>query len=347
MGDVFDEEVVRCENCGSYSVEDGYEMHLCKECRKKLSKRSIPKAIILCFIVIMMILGLSLMMSIKDFNLAILREKSNESIEDKNYDAAIKQYEELHKEYPDNRRYSIRLLELYYYGDYIKDACNLYDSLVGVKMEKTLIKRAVKIMDNIEKYYVYHDDVYNEVSKIKDTEDADVKVLELVSDYVTKNGIHSDYCASSVFIDSLICKEKYDEALNYCSEIISNGNEEFNYAYYQLGVINVALGNEKGAEEAINHLLSRNNDSVYAKIIQSRLELKKKNYKKAFELAEKAYNLNPNNDRACLNLAVAYYYNGDKEQAEISYDECYDNVNKTSEELNWLDNVFSGKVVLD
>ena len=67
------------------------------------------------------------------------------------------------------------------------------------------------------------------------------------------------------------------------------------------------------------------------------------NVNTAFELAEKAYNLNPNNDRACLNLAVAYYYNGDKEQAENSYD----NVHITREELNWLDNVFSGKVVLD
>lgn len=347
MENVHDENEVRCERCGSLAVEEGYDMQLCCECRKELSRRPIPKSIIISFIGIIGILVLSLIMSTKDIDLAKSGNKLEDTLNNKNYISAIKGYEALHNEYPGNDSYSIKLLELYYNADRIDDAFKLYQSLAGMRLEKSLADRANRVLDNIEKYYSYNKDSHDEVSKLVNEENSGEKILDFINNYVLTNGISSDYYASSIFIDSLICKENYEEALKYCNELISQNNEEFNYIYYQLGIVSVALGNEEKANEVINYLLSKNNESFYARIIESRLELKRKDYKKAFELAEEAYNLDPKNDRVCINLSIANHYNGDDEEAKVFLNELYDDSNVSLDEIEWLDNVIAGKIILD
>ena len=49
MENVHDKNEVRCERCGSLAVEEGYDMQLCCECRKELSRRPIPKSIIIFY----------------------------------------------------------------------------------------------------------------------------------------------------------------------------------------------------------------------------------------------------------------------------------------------------------
>lgn len=110
-----------CKCCGSPIVQDGYNLELCEECRKKLSKRPIPKKFLFLAAGILIILVISLFKFPGYINAGIEFKRAEKAIDEHKYVTAMNYYENVVDE---NSKYEnkIKLMELYYYNGYISEA---------------------------------------------------------------------------------------------------------------------------------------------------------------------------------------------------------------------------------
>ena len=326
-----------CKCCGSLIVEEGYNYDLCESCRDKLSKRPIPKKFLLMAIGIIVILIISLMKFPSYLNEGLNFKKATKAIKEGNYVTAMNYYEELVDNGFDSYENKIELAELYYYNDYISDAYDIYESLAGISMDKVLVNKAEKIMNKIEKYYIYGDELYYELEKLED--DTDDSLLELIKPYV--ENYPSEVCGTSTLIDIYMDKNMFEEAKVLAERIVSE-NQDYYYGKYQLASIYIELGEYENCSSIISEMLDFNKESIYAYISQSKIELKKGNNKEGLNIAEEAFNLDPYNIEVLMNLALAYHCNDMIEERDSIYDYCVENELVVESERNYYDSIFLG-----
>lgn len=324
-----------CKCCGNPIVQEGYNLELCEECRKKLSKRPIPKKFLFLAVGIFIILVISLFKFPSYITEGIKFKGAEKAITQHEYVTAMNYYENVINE---SSKYEnkIKLMELYYYNGYISEAYNIYDSLVGEKLDEENYNKATKIINNIEKYYMYKDELYNKVSEVED-KDYD-KLLELIKPYIDNDP--EEICGASTVIDIYMDKKMFNEAKPIAEKIVSE-NPDYDYGKYELSLIYIELGEYDKALKLAEDLFYFNKESIYGYVCKSKVELKKGNNENGLIIAEEACKLDPYNSFASTNLALAYHYNGMIEERDSIYQYCLEN--KFIEEDNYLKSIFSGE----
>lgn len=332
------EEIVGgCKCCGSLMIEEGYNLDLCKPCRDKLSKRPIPKKFLLIGIGIIAILISSLLKFPSYLDEGGNFINATKAIKEKNYITAMNYYEELVNNSFDGYENKIELAELYYYNDYISDAYDIYNSLAGISMDVALVNRCENIMNKIEKYYIYKDDLYYALEESEDK--SDDALLEIIKPYVESD--LSEVCGISTIIDIYINKGMFEEAKVLAEEVVSN-NPDYYYGKYQLASIYIEIGEYDNCTKIIDKMFDFNKQSIYGYVSKSKIELKKGNNEEALIVAEEACDLDPYNTDALMNLALAYHYNDMTEERDSIYDYCVENELILESERNYYESIFLG-----
>lgn len=332
-----EEKTGGCKCCGSLMIEEGYNYDLCESCRDKLSKRPIPKKFLLIAIGIIAILIISLMKFPSYLDEGVNFKKATKAIKEGNYITAMNYYEKLLDNGFDSYKNKIELAELYYYNDYVSDAYYIYDSLAGVSMDKVLVNKAERIMDKIEKYYIYGDELYYAVEDLED--ESDDALLELIKPYVDSDP--SEVCGASTLIDIYIDKNMFEEAKTLAEKVVSE-NQDYYYGKYQLASIYIELGEYDNCSSIVDEMFDFNKESIYAYISKSKIELKKGNNEQGLIFAEEACDLDPYNTEALMNLALAYHYNDMTEERDSIYDYCVENELILESDSDYYKSIFLG-----
>lgn len=324
-----------CKCCGSPVVQEGYNLELCEECRKKLSKRPIPKKFLFLAAGILIILVISLFKFPGYINAGIEFKRAEKAIDEHKYVTAMNYYENVVDE---NSKYEnkIKLMELYYYNGYISEAYDIYESLVGEKIDEEYYNKATKIMNDVEKYYIYKDELYDKVNEVEDG-DSD-KLLELIKPYVDSDP--KEICGASTIIDIYMDKKMFNEAKPIAERIVSE-NPDYDYGKYELSLIYIELGEYDKALNVAEDLFYSNKESIYGYVCKSKAELKKGNNQNGLIIAERACKLDPYNSFAATNLVLAYHYNGMIEERDSMYQYCLES--EFIEKDNYLKSIFSGE----
>lgn len=204
------------------------------------------------------------------------------------------------------------------------------------KIDEEYYNKATKIMNNIEKYYIYKDELYDKVNEVEDG-DSD-KLLELIKPYVDSDP--KEICGASTIIDIYMDKKMFNEAKPIAERIVSE-NPDYDYGKYELSLIYIELGEYDKALNVAKDLFYSNKESIYGYVCKSKAELKKGNNENGLIIAERACKLDPYNSFAATNLALAYHYNGMIEERDSMYQYCIES--EFVEKDNYLKSIFSGE----
>lgn len=327
------EERGGCKCCGSPIIQEGYNLDLCEECRNNLAKRPIPKKFAFLAAGILVILVISLLKFPSYLNAGVEFKKAQKAIDNRNYVTAMNYYEKTVDE-DANYENKIQLMELYYYNGYISEAYDIYESLVGKELKEDSYDRATEVMENMEKYYIYKDELYDKANGIEEPD----KLLQLIKPYVDSDP--EEVCGASTLIDIYLEKKMFNEAKSIAERIVSE-NPDYDYGKYQLASIYIELGEYDKVLSIAEDLFALNRESIYGYVCKSKAELKKGNNEEGLSIAEKACKLDPYNSFANINLALAYHYNGMIEERDEMYDYCVES--GFIEEDNYIKSIFLGK----
>ncbi len=313
-----EQQVSGCKNCGSFNIERGYKLELCASCRKKLAKRPISKGIYIICIPVIIVMVISLIKFPSALSLAVQMERGDIAVDNKKYVTAMNYYEELYKKYPDDFNINYKLMNAYYYNNYITDLYNTYDKLIGKEADEEIVIKTTKLLEEVNGYYSFSDGLYEKLS-VLDNDASDEELLSVLEPYLEKNTseFYGAYCLFNIYMDM----ERYDDARDIMYRII-NSNMHFHYRYIMNSKMYTELYRYEDAINFANKMFSVNSESVDAYAALARVELKRKNNVEGLELAKKAYDLDNYNIDACINLALAYHYNNMTNERDNLYDFC-------------------------
>jgi len=86
-----------CQNCLSPDIEEGYNVDLCADCRKKLSKRSFPLWVIIFSLIILAATVFSLVRLPSVVSTAVAFSRGEKAAKEKNYITAANEYKKVQK----------------------------------------------------------------------------------------------------------------------------------------------------------------------------------------------------------------------------------------------------------
>ncbi len=313
FGNVVNEELI-CKNCASFTIETGYELALCKECRTILSRRPFPIWIKIFFLIVIIILAIALLKFPLTIASAIDYERGSKAEEERKYISALREYKKVADRYPDSIPVLAKMFIAYFKNGKVIEASNTLKTIEGRDLSDTkLLKQVNDTIAMMNSFYDYNKQLLEILEQQKtDKVDLTLSKLKLYTEKNPKDSLGYVHLGNALFDMG-----KYLEAKDmYLNALAINPNLYFvrlNIAsvYRQIGEIDKAI-------TECNKVLEQNAESVAAYCSLSRIELKRHKYKSALELAQKAYNLDEKNLSAVDTLALAYHYtNMTKERDQL------------------------------
>ncbi|NLK95330.1 MAG: tetratricopeptide repeat protein [Clostridiales bacterium] len=337
MENQYENEGHVCKNCGSYEVQDGYDLNLCRDCRKILAKRPIPRKILLFLLPVLLVVVISLFKFPASIESALQLKRAEIAESNKEYVTAMKYYEKLSDEYPEDIRIKYKLMNAYYYNNYPTDIYNTYEGLIGKEDTELMVSTITALLDKTNKYYSFSDELYSKLESLEDI--SDENLLKVIRPFVDKNPneIYGAYYVYDIYMDM----GKYNEAKSIINRVMEK-HPDFYYGYILQSNVYTELGDYEKALESAKTLFSVNSESVDSYASMAKVELKRKNNEKGLELAKKAYELDSRNSEGCLTLALAYHYNNMLSERDELYSRCKELGYVDEHSLEFYDSIFSG-----
>lgn len=143
-----------CENCGSETVERGYDLKLCPKCRETLANRPFPAwiKVMLGIIAILLVLALARFPDSLKAGIAFERGKRAEIVGD--YARAAIEYKKVVAKFPNSALSLARLGIAYYRAGHFQEAADIFDKISGRETSKELadeVNRAIEEMESMIK----------------------------------------------------------------------------------------------------------------------------------------------------------------------------------------------------
>jgi len=299
------EKAYGCRNCSSPIIEEGYEAELCKDCREKFAKRPLPIWVKGFFILILSIVIIALSKFPKSISSGVAFEKGLKAEMETRYITASKEYEKAAKEYPDSVLVQARLFIAYAKSGKIREADNTYKLIEGRDVsDRELLNDVTSTMDELDAQYAYSTEL-SEIVKKGENENSEITLKKLV-EYCQRKP--DDLLGLTYLGNIYFDMDRYQEAKEVYLKI-SEINPNLDISRLTLASVYRQTGEFDKAIEECNKVLKKNIESVSAYAAMARIELKRHNYKKALEIAEKAYNLNKEDLDAINTLTIAFHYN--------------------------------------
>lgn len=272
---------------------------------RKLFRNRLPLWFIIFSIVIMLAVGLlfAWLPAVAESRQAYGR--GLEAEKEKKYVSAIREYKKAEKLFPFTTGVYVRLGVSYYYNGQIKEAGEVFDSIVEKRAGRKLTAEANAVVKKINSMYYMSEELGKILSgygkeELEKTRD---KLLQYSSRY--PDDVLGLFYTGNIYFDL----EKYSLAAEYFNKVITSQPEFFS-AYLNLAATYRELGKYQEAEESCQRVLEYNIESVPAYVALSKTEQKQGNYTKFLEYAQKAYSIDSTDESAAANLSAAYHFNG-------------------------------------
>ncbi|MEQ8155238.1 MAG: tetratricopeptide repeat protein [Clostridiaceae bacterium] len=330
-----------CENCGSLCIEENYKFKLCKECRDKLSKRTIPIQIKLVSILLIMIILFSLSKFLHSINMGVEYERGLRAEEALKYETALNHYINVVKEYPESDKALVRLYVAYYNCGRIEEAFNVYDQIAespaSNNMKKILVDEVNETTDKLDTYYCPTQELYDKLIGLKNPKTEDI--INILKPAVDKNPdeVYGAYYLANLYFDM----KNYTEAGQVLSKVISR-YPDFSPGYMLQAAVCRELGKYEEAVEYCNKELEHNVEDIGAYINLSKIELKQGNNAKGLEYAKMAYEIDNKDPYIAATLAMAYHFNNMFSERDKYYKIYQDSNIKDEYTDNLLKSIFDG-----
>lgn len=295
-----------CKNCGSDTIEEGYKLNLCKDCRDKLSKRPIPASIKLVFLIIIGLVIYSSMRFPTTIKGALAYERGEQAEAQKKYTTALNEYKKAYEQYNISSNIKAKLIICQYYIGNYDNVVDLLIEIEGDVIESDkLYAQLDKISIELQDIYALDDQLNNFMNMIEN-DPADIKIQKLV-EYIDSHP-NSNNMAAYILSDLYCNQANYEQAKKYM-EIMLRQHPYNQYALLCMAAIERELENYDSAIDICNHILSINIESASAYAALAKIELKRFEDKKGLEYIKKAYELDSNNIAIMEILAETYHYN--------------------------------------
>ncbi|WP_343689734.1 tetratricopeptide repeat protein [Chitinophaga sp.] len=272
-----------CFQCNSPDYEPGYQVKLCKTCRKRFSRYPLKKNILLGAIGLGILFALSLYKFPSQYKAAITYEKGIAFADNREFMSAENAFIAVLRVHPAHEKSKVHLLTAYYYNNKTGEALQLL-----AQLDKN---PAYKINPELE----------DEVETVREMwlkDKGQEQLFNTASGYFSDNRFHE--------ADSLFKKIIRDNPTNFRASSL-----------YCIG-----LRQEKKYKEAlteVNRVLSYNHQLPQALAEKAVILLMLKKDKEALALAEQTSQSNPFYNTGWFTLGVARYCNNDIEGAMEAY----------------------------
>jgi|GEM_PF-5685306 len=272
-----------CFQCYSPDYEPGYQVKLCKSCRKRFSRYPLKKNILLGAIMLSIIFALSLYRFKTHYKAAISYEKGVDFADKREFISAENAFGYTRRLYPEHEKTLVHLATACFYNDKLREAEDLLNRLdreVIYRSNENLFEESETIRELVYKYDQQFRAMRNAEQYYQDNQlrEADSAFKKIIRENPT------NWTASILLSATLRREKQFKEALSECERTLSYNHQ-----------LPEAL-----AEKAVVLLM-----------------LKKD--KEALTIAEQAAAFAPSLSSVWFSLAAARYCNNDKDGAMEAY----------------------------
>lgn len=316
-------------------------MPLCPECRKELSKIKTPNWLKLMTAAILVVFAASLVKFPKNLMIAVHYERAKAADKNLMYVTAVKEYEKVIEGYDDTTDLLARLYMGYRsIGEHGK-AEKVIEKISGRKSENLKLVDEVNAYNEIlENYYYPDEEFYNILQHTLENND---EAIDKIKQYLTvkKDRVFAYYMLANLLMD----KGELEEAKNtMLTGITYTNRRHYPEGNQLLAAINREMGNYEAAINLCEANLKFNNEDFNAYASMARTELKRKDDKKALELAQKAYSIKDDSGYILATLSLCYHYNNMLEERD-KYHEAFKNCESKDEyNLELLQGIYTGNI---
>lgn len=270
----------------------------------QVAKKKVPlwMKLVMLFVLALLITFITLFPSV--LKAAVSYERGLEAQRDGRHSTAIKEYEEVLKQFPDSASIMARLAISYFYNERISECSELLDRIAGKEVSGSLSRQVNKIVEKMDSTY-YEGKELNKALELYGQEELE-KTAGKLAEYLSANGndVMGIFHMANINFDM----GRYAEAERLYIKAVGL-QPEFYSAYLNLAAVYREQGQLEKAAECCNKVLESNKEHPQAFAALSKIELKGNNAGAALEYAEKAYEYDSGDLHIISNLCLAYHYN--------------------------------------
>jgi len=277
-----------------------------------VAKKPVPLWIKLALLFIIAVLISSIILFPSALKAGIAYEQGWSAQKDGRHSTAIKEYEQVLKQFPESTSILARLAISYFYNERIDECSELLDRIAGKKVSKSLSGQVNGIVDKMDSIY-YESKGLGEALKLYGQEELE-STAEKLEKYLdaNKNDVMGIFHMANINFDM----GKYSEAEKLYIKTVEL-QPEFYSAYLNLAAVYRKTGQLEKAAECCNKVLESNKEHPQALTALSKIELEGNNVEAGLEYAKKAYEFDSGDLNVISNLCLAYHYNkmtGDRDK---------------------------------
>jgi tetratricopeptide (TPR) repeat protein len=239
-------------------------------------------------------------------------ERGWKAQKDGRHSTAIKEYEQVLKQFPESTSILARLAISYFYNERIDECSELLDQIAGKSVSRSLSGQVNGIVDKMDSMY-YESKELGEALKLYGQEELE-STAEKLGKYLgtNKNDVMGIFHMANINFDM----GRYSEAEKLYIKTIEL-QPEFYSAYLNLAAVYRETGQLEKALGCCNKVLESNKEHPQAFVALSKIELEGNNVKAGLEYAKKAYEYDSGDLQIISNLCLAYHFNkmiGDRDK---------------------------------
>lgn len=301
-----------CAKCHNPRYELGYQVRLCKDCRRELSRYPVTREVIWGALGVSVILLLALFRLPTYFKAGVEYMKAMEFAKERKYVSAEKVFTATLKRFPGHVGSIVHLITASYFNDNQMRTDSLYAVLTATQTtsdDKDLVDELTLITDNSRYFSIQDSTINNQLDALTEDTATYCKVLE---NYLQKAPYDLAAAVNLAYI--YLELRNYKGADSLCRKAIHDA-PLFRPAYFELLSSLKEQGRYKEGLTLTQQLLDQNKESLFALLTLSTFQLKLKKDKEALITAQQAFQIEPEDPGVLTTLSMAYHFNHRQEES--------------------------------
>jgi len=249
------------------------------------------------------------------YKTAIAYERGRKAQQEGRHSTAIREFEQVLRQFPDSDSIIARLAVSYFYNERIDECSELLDRIAGRKVSGKLSRQVNGIVGKMDSIYYESKDLV-EVLKLYGQEELERTAVKLKTYLdMNKNDVMGIFHLANINFDI----GRYAEAEKLYIRT-TELQPEFYSAYLNLAAVYRETDQFEKAVESCRKVLSVNKEHPQAFVALSKIELERNNAAEGLEYARKAYEYDSGDLHIISNLCLAYHYNNMTDDRDILFE---------------------------
>lgn len=296
-------ESVKCLNCQSVEVVDGYPNPLCASCRNYFLKFPVPNWVKAFGVGVGVIVVFSLFSFVGNLQTGIHMAKGEKAEKDRLYYTAQQEYSRVLSKVPDHVEAKAHLLIASYYNQDVTVFAEMLTGLKGKTFDNQDLFSEAENIANKESV-IFPSETLMALLDSNAGADAPIllnKVLNYCEQYPID--ISAGYKLAGLYLD----EEQYDKAELALKKILNREPENISILV-ALSAVKRLQGDAKRAMEYIDRVILLNHENIYALSSKARVLVMLNKDQEALTIAKKVQRLNSSDQYNLATLAIVYHY---------------------------------------